>query len=177
MVKQQAIKILSVPAGWAIYRAVYCRKGSLHDNGLWLWALPCCLPLRVMPCGTTGLQPGGCLLIPAQTKYQPLAMGSRGSLDWCFYVKRMCRQHLLLGKKRGDTGQYAAILQLFSGVNTGDAITVATTKRWLLLRTVLPASFIIVGIFDHRLDAGDTLFLNNLVIVRCTMYGRWKNGR
>ncbi|WP_315815434.1 hypothetical protein [Paraflavitalea speifideaquila] len=54
--------------------------------------------------------------------YLPLLAGY--FIGWCIigaFAKQVNQQHSLLGKKQSILDQYAAILRLFSGINTANA--------------------------------------------------------
>ncbi len=185
--QQQAIKILSeqkelrqsITAHGLLHGE---KEGNLHDIRAWL-SVPTLLLhrtwVRILRVALPVYNLVALLYYIFADKYQPLAIGV--IISWVVigaFVKRINSQHLLLGKKQVILEQYAAILQLFSGVNTGDAVLLKQQKKMAAAAHRATGKLSsLAGIFDHRLNMLVILFLNSLVMydIQCMWaLEKWK---
>ncbi|MFT3823393.1 MAG: hypothetical protein QM731_05710 [Chitinophagaceae bacterium] len=187
--QQQAVKVLSeqkelrqlITANGLLHSE---KEGNLHDINSWL-TMPSLLLHRKWLAVVRWLIPlynlAALIYYIFTNDYKLLTLGALASwvIIGCF-VKRINMQHLLLGKKQAILQQYATILRLFSGADTGGSQLLQqeqsrATSAHLTIRKLSS----LAGIFDQRLNMLVILFLNSFVMydIQCMWaLEKWRTG-
>ena len=171
---QQAIKILSQQTGLRQLITAHGllhneKEGNLHAIGEWLhtpnqlhnsrwvgfirWVLPVCNVAALLYYWSTD-------------NYIPL--GSTIAISWlCIagFLKYISTQHALLGKKQAILDQYASILKIFSGIQTGSSSLLQglqsdASRAYAAIQKLSELS----GLLDQRMNLVVNIFLNSFLV-------------
>lgn len=98
--------------------------------------------------------------------YIPLGLTIAGSwLCIASFLKYISAQHVMLGKKQAILDQYAAILQVFSKVETGDSKLLKSLKEDAeKAHGSIKRLSKLAGMLDQRLNLVVNIFLNSLIV-------------
>jgi len=145
------------------------KEGNLYDIGNWLntpnplhdsrwvgvirWVLPVCTTIALLYYWSTD---------------NYIYLGSAIVISWiCIgvFAKYISRQHVLLGKKQAILDQYASILKIFSGLQTGSSTLL---KEFQATATSAYASIQklsqLAGLLDQRMNMVVNIFLNSFLV-------------
>lgn len=145
------------------------KEGTLHDILSWL-KLPTILHQRAWVRIVRWLLPlynvAGIIFYLFTDNYAPLIVGVFASwLITGIFTKRIMDQHQLLSKKQSILEQYAAILHLFSKIDTGSSVVLQQQKGLAsdAHRAIKKLSSL-AGLFDQRLNLLVNIFLNSFFL-------------
>jgi MutS domain V/MutS domain III len=171
---QEAVKILSQQS--AIRQLLTAhgllheeKEGNLHDIEAWLntpnklhdagwvrlvrWILPACsIPALLFYLSTDNYIPLGLAVLACW-----LCIG--------LFIKYISFQHALLGKKQAILEQYASILKIFSGIQTGSSVLLKdiqadSTTAYAAIQKLSRLS----GLLDQRMNLVVNIFLNSFLV-------------
>jgi hypothetical protein len=145
------------------------QKGNLHDVDEWLQKPPVLRGkawVNVVRLLVPAYNIGAIIFYLFTDNYLPVLAGV--FVGWIFigvFAKQITHQHALLGKKQSILEQYAIILKLFSGVNTGSSALLQqqqaiASEAHLSIKKLSKLS----GLFDQRINMLVILFLNSLFL-------------